>query len=300
MAPESIEQNRLKQYGTIALIMSALLWGGEFVVEKDVLSCVEPNWSNAIRFFISSIFCLVVWRKEFRQASFLEWKKGIISGGLMGLGFAFQTMGLEYIGAGVNAFLSAAYVLVIPFLLWVAKKSRPVILVFVSAVLAIIGVLFMSASDMSFGEMQLGKGEILTLIGSVCYAGGIVSVDCYAADMDSKLMAGIQFIVTFVISIVFALCFERIPQDFSGKLAAEFIYLIVFSSLLAQLLFTYGMKYVSSGKAGIIFLLESVSALFLGDVFLSEKILITHIIGGILIISAIVLQDKAEKQKTDG
>ena len=111
--------------GILALILAAVFWGGEFVVEKDVLSHIEPNWSNTIRFFITGVFSLIVWRKDFRTASRTDWKKGLVSGGLMGLGFAFQTMGLETINAGVNAFLSAAYILVIPFFLWIAEKKTP-------------------------------------------------------------------------------------------------------------------------------------------------------------------------------
>lgn len=291
---KSIKEANKGAAGTAALILAALFWGGEFVVEKDVLFYIEPNWSNTVRFFITGAFSLIIWRGEFKAASLSDWKKGIISGGLMGLGFAFQTMGLETINAGVNAFLSAAYILAIPFMIWFIEKKRPAVLVFCSALIAITGVICMSQADFSIHDLHMGKGEILTLIGSVCYAGGIVSVDYYAQEMDGKLLAGMQFIATFFISLIMALCFEEPPDMFSGKIVLEFVYLIIFATLFAQLLFTYGMKYVSSGKAGIIFLLESVSALILGIVFLDEKVYLIQIVGSLLIITAIILQDRAE------
>ena len=284
--------SREKLTGVSALILAAFFWGGEFVVEKDVLSYVEPNWSNAIRFAVASLCCLTIWRKSFIRANREDWKKGLISGSLMGLGFAFQTMGLATINAGVNAFLCASYILVIPFVLWRIERKKPQGIIFISAVTAIIGIVIMSLNDFSPEDFSLGRGEILTLIGSICYAGGIVAVDYYAAAMDSKFLAGSQCIATFVIAIFMALLIEEVPQTMSVRLTFEFVYLIVFSSLMAQLLFNYGMKYVSSGSAGALFLLESVSALFLGAIFLKEVITLNQIMGSVLIIVAILLSNK--------
>lgn len=101
--------------GTFLCIVAALFWGLEFTVEKDVLSYIAPNWSNAIRFFIASLILLVIFRKRIALASLIEWKRGLYAGGLMGLGYAFQTMGLESINSGINALLCAAYVVIIPF-----------------------------------------------------------------------------------------------------------------------------------------------------------------------------------------
>ena len=59
--------------GVVCLVVSALLWGGEYVVAKDVLDIMEPNWSNAIRGFFTSIFAVIVWRKYFRNATGRDW-----------------------------------------------------------------------------------------------------------------------------------------------------------------------------------------------------------------------------------
>lgn len=123
-----------------------------------------------------------------------------------------------------------------------------------------------------------------------------MTVDLYAREMDGKLLAGMQFVATFFISIMFALLFEDVPATIDSRLVIEFGYLIIFATLFAQLLFTYGMKYVSSEKAGMIFLLESVSAMVLGIFFLKETVYLVQAAGSVLIIMAIVIQDRAEKQ----
>jgi drug/metabolite transporter (DMT)-like permease len=92
---------------------------------------------------------------------------------------------------------------------------------------------------------------------------------------------------------------EATPDYVDGVIIVEFIYLILLASMGTQILFAFGMKYVSSNKAGIIFLLESVSAMILGWVFLDEEILFTQILGGVLIIASILIsyQDRPS-QKT--
>ena len=32
--------------GVISLVIAALLWGGEYVVAKDVLDTIAPNWTT--------------------------------------------------------------------------------------------------------------------------------------------------------------------------------------------------------------------------------------------------------------
>ena len=59
--------------------------------------------------------------------------------------------------------------------------------------------------------------------------------------------------------------------------------------VLAQVLFYQGLKIVSSTHAGIIMLLEPVSAAILASVFLGEAITIGIIIGGALIIAANII-----------
>lgn len=276
--------------GTAALVFAALFWGIEFVVEKDILNHYGANWSNTIRFFAASSFFLIVFNKYFRRATLENWKDGLTSGAAMGFGYAFQTMGLKYVGAGVNAFISSGYIVMIPVFLWIMGAGRPSRRVYISVIIAMVGVGLLSSADFQLSELSLGKGETLTLFGAVFYALGIVLSENHARKMDVQLLAGIQCIGTFLVSIIMALLLESPPDYIDGTIFLEFVYLIIFASMLTQILFTYGMQYVSSSKAGVIFLLESISAMILGWMFLQDNIAGTHILGGIVIIISISIQ----------
>ena len=283
--------------GVLCLIIAALLWGGEYVVAKDVLNLIEPNWSNAIRTFFTSILAVILWRKQFRRASIQDWKRGAVCGCLFGLAFALQIMGLELINAGINAFISSAYVVLVPFMVWLIEKKRPANKVFVSAFVGILGVSIMSVTGLSTGHLSIGTGEILSLLSAVGYGGAIVSADYYTEKTSVEFITGCQFIFTFVIAIIFAMIMEQPPDiAITPPILLEFLYLILCGTFITQLLFTMGVKYASANQAGIIFPLESVSATVLGCLFLHEQLKTVQIIGGVLIVTAIVISNITRKK----
>lgn len=288
--------------GVICIIAASLLWGGEYVIAKDVLNIMEPNWSNAIRTFFTSLFAVIIWWKHFKGASLQDWKRGTICGGMFGLACALQVMGLELVNAGINAFLSAAYIIIVPFAVWFIEKNRPANKIFISAFIGIIGVSIMSITGFSTGHLSIGPGEILSLLSAIGYGGAIVSVDYYTKETSAEFITGCQFIYTFVIAIIFALIMEEPPHiAVTTPIVLEFIYLIFLGTFVTQLLFTVGVKYASANQAGVIFPLESVSATVLGCIFLHEQLKTTQVIGGILIVAAIIIINVSfDKSHGDG
>ena len=283
--------------GVICLIVSALLWGSEFVVAKDVLSVMPANWSNVIRTFFTSILAIILWRKQFKKATFQDWKRGFVCGGLFGIAFALQIMGLELINAGINAFISSAYVILVPFMVWMVDRQRPGGKVFISALIGVVGISIMSVSGSEAGSLSIGTGEILSLLSAVGYGGAIVSVDYATRKSSVEFITGCQFLFTCIVALIFALLIEDIPQiQVTAAVVFEFLYLILFGTFATQLLFTFGMRYASANQAGVIFPLESVSATVLGCLFLHEQLRAVQVIGGILIIASIIISNVSLKK----
>ncbi len=286
--------------GVALLIIAAMLWGGEFAVAKHVLEVIPPNWLNMIRTAAASLIGIIVWRKEFKAATKADWGRGAIVGIFFGLGFAAQTMGLETVNAGINAFLSAAYVILVPFMAWGVLKARPHRNVFIAAVIGIVGISTMSVTGLTTGELAIGMGEILSLVSAVFYACAMVALDLFTEKSSPGFLTGSQFIFTFIVAAVFAVILEQPPVvEVNGVIVIEFIYLIVLGTFATQLLFTFGIKYASATQAGVIFPLESVSATALGCIFLGEVLEGVHIIGGILLVIAIIISSVEPKNKDE-
>lgn len=284
--------------GVIFLVIASFLWGGEYVVAKDVLDVLPPNWLNAIRTFFTAVIAIIVWRKHFKAASLQDWKHGAICGILFGLGNAAQTMGLDMVNAGINAFLSSAYVILVPFMVWFVSKVRPGSKVFLSAAVGIIGISVMSVTGFSSGNLSIGPGELLSLLSAIGYGAAMVAIDHYTEKTNVEFLTGAQFIFTCLVSLVFALILEQPPAvHVDGVMVMEFVYLVLLGTFATQLLFTFGLKYASANQAGVIFPLESVSATLFGCLCLHETLEIVHIIGGALIIIAIIISSVDFKKK---
>lgn len=286
--------------GVICLIISASLWGGEYVVAKDVMDMISPNWLNVIRLFFTGLIAVIVWRKHFKAATKEDWKRGAICGTLFGLGSAFQTMGLELVNAGINAFLSSAYIILVPFMVWFVSKVRPGKKVFISAVVGIAGISIMSVTGFSTGHLSIGPGEILSLLSAIGYGAAMVSLDGFTEKSSVQFLTGAQFIFSLVVSLIFALILEEPPAiEINTAIVLEFGYLVLLGSFVTQLLFTFGLKYASANQGGVIFPLESVSATLFGCIFLHEQLKAVHVIGGILIVAAVIISSVDFKKKED-
>ena len=259
-----------RMLGIAGLLVASLFWGAEFVVEKDVLGAVDANYSNAIRFAIASLICTLYFIPRFKTLTVKDVGNGLVTGLFMGLGFAFQTMGLKTTGAGENAILCSAYILILPFLEWICLKKNPGLRVYIYAIIAMTGI-FLISYDGSASAWSFSKGEILTLCGSLFYAVAILTINRFSERTDPGMLTLMQFYVITVLSAVFAIAFEQAPTRITLHLAGEFAYLILFATIGAQMLMNFCIKYVTSSAAGIIFSTESIFAALMGMIFLNES-----------------------------
>lgn len=298
--------NLLEKYGStvgvVCLIISALLWGGEYAIAKDVFRVIDPNWTNVIRTIPVVICCLIIWRRHFISATVADWKRGAICGVMFGVAYAVQSIGLDMINAGLSAFISSAYIIMVPFMIWIVSKIKPDLKVFISSIVGILGVFIMSVTGLFEGELSIGLGEILSILSAVGYGGAMVALDIYTEKSSVEFLTANQFVYTLLASLIFAIVMEEPPallQVVDGTVIIELLYMIVLGTFVTQLLFTFGLKYATASQAGVIFPLESVSATLFGCLFLGEQLDWVYIVGGLLLIGAIIISsvEFPEKEK---
>ena len=125
----------------LLLVVATIIWGFSFVVMKDVVGVLPPAWLLGIRFVAAGLILLaVLWRRVRRAFS----SKALMAGMLLGVfdfsAFWAQTVGLENTTPGINAFLTATYCVIVPFLWWVVARKRPTVFNVGAAVLAVAGI----------------------------------------------------------------------------------------------------------------------------------------------------------------
>ena len=116
----SAEKNIPQGVWKLALAGSAAIWGGSFVVIKGALDVVPACWLMFIRFLGASVIVGALFNKTLRRnldGSHLL--AGSVLGLLSGTAFLIQNIGLTTITPGRNAFLTATYCVMVPFINWV-------------------------------------------------------------------------------------------------------------------------------------------------------------------------------------
>jgi drug/metabolite transporter (DMT)-like permease len=268
----------------MSLLLVAIMWGGGFIAVKGALDSVTPFYIMAMRFGISVIIMLVVFRKKIKNITINELKIGTLVGLLLFLGFAAQTVGMKYTTAGKNAFLTGTNVVIVPFLYWVISKKRPDSYSLVSAFLCFIGIGMLTLD----GGIHIGLGDSLTLICAVFFAAHIVSVGVFIEKVDAISLVIIQLGVAAVFSIIAAMIYEPLPQALNSGAIFAIGYLAIFSTMIAFIIQNVAQKYTTPTHAAIILCLESVIGSILSVILLNEIFTSKMVLGALTIFIAII------------
>lgn len=278
----------------IALAGAAAIWGGSFVVIKGALDVVPPCWLMFLRFFFSALIVGALFWKRVRphlDASTL--RCGAVLGILSGTAFVVQNIGLTDTTPGRNAFLTATYCVMVPFVNWAVARRRPGATSIVAAALGILGVGLLSlGDDFSVG---LSWGDMLTLVSAVLYALHIVAVARFSASGHEVMtMTVTQLAMSAVVSLAAALVLEGVI-DFGvfadpGIWGALF-YLVILSSAVCMVVQNLGQAHVPPAPASLLLSLESVFAVIASVLFYGEVVTPRLACGFASIFAAVVVSE---------
>nr|WP_319488126.1 DMT family transporter [uncultured Caproiciproducens sp.] len=268
----------------LGLVFVTIIWGSAFVVVKNATSTVPTSYIIAIRFGIAVFLMSVIFHNRLRNIDFNCIKSGAILGVVLFIAYYLQTIGVKYTTAGNNAFLTAVYVMVVPFLYWLLKSEKPDAYNIAAAFICIAGIGLLSLHS----GFSMNIGDILSLLCGVAFAAQIVAISILTEKNDPILLSFTQFTVTAVIALVVALCTETFPAHLGTDSITSLLYIGVFSTLIALVLQTVCQKYTPPARASLIMSLESLFGTVFGIIFLNE-VLTLKTLGGFLLIFASIL-----------
>ncbi len=248
------EQNRAL-LGRGALLAAALIWGASFVGMKELTAVMSVQYVLAIRFTLSTLVMALVLLPRLKRLTWpTVWRGGVI-GVFLYLAYAFQTYGVAQTTPGKNAFLTAIYCVIVPFLYWAVDRVRPDRFNITAAILAVIGIGMVSLD----GELSVGIGDALTIVGGVFFAAHMVAITKLSRGQDTLLITMMQFAGTAVCAWLVA-PFEAAPTAavFTPEVIGVMAYLVLCATCLTLTFQTYGQQHTPPAAAAILLSLESV------------------------------------------
>lgn len=278
-----------------ALLLCGVIWGSGFVVMKNSLDMLSINWLLAIRFTLAALLLCALLYKKLLSANKPMLLAGLLCGCIMYAAYFTQTIGLKGTTAGKNAFLTAVYVIFVPFINWAFIKRKPGARVLIAGALCLagVGVIALNAG------FSVNTGDAWTLLCGLLYAVHIVCVSMYTnKGMDVMLLTALQFAGTALCAGIAAVLFEPLPQAkvlFASDTLYSLLYLGLACTLLALLLQNIGLRYAPAAHASLLMSTEAPFGFLFGMVFLREPLSPRFLLGAALIAGSILLSELSQK-----
>jgi len=264
-----MRQGQMKLIARLLILAATIIWGSTFFIMKDTLDTVDLQFLLAFRFTVAAVVLALVFWKRWKQVSAAYWWRGAVMGVLLYAAYTVQNLGLMGTTPGKNAFFTAVYCIIVPFLYWVVdKRLRPDRFNVLAALLCIVGIGFVSWD----GGFALSLGDGLTLISGLLYACHIAATFRFTQGRDVFLLTVIQFGATAVCCWIGTGFTGGVPV---GGLPARawwvLIYLAVAATTLALLFQNVGQKYTSPSSAAVLLALEAPFGVLFSVVFTEER-----------------------------
>ncbi len=297
-----------KYFSESALLLITIIWGATFVIIKDALNNISPMLFIAVRFTIASVLLLPFFLRSTLASSKETIKDGLILGVIYFLGFAAQTIGLQYTTATKSAFITGTFVLFTPIFQLLFERKIPGRGNLIGIFLVIIGLIFLSSKGSSALDVftEIGKGfnvgDFFTLICAVFFAMYLVYLDISSKKHDYKPLVLLQISVTAVLGIfsslfVSATGLESFKLIINSSLVFAIIYTSILATIIASSVQTKFQKAVTPTQAGIILSFEPIFSAVFAYFILSEKISNFSALGCFLIFSGLIISEILDKQK---
>lgn len=281
-------KKNLPLLGRLALLSTAIIWGTSFVVLKNTLNDVGTLWVLAIRFTAATALMLALVRGRLRGVSRRCLKGSVLMGVALASAYIIQTYGLYYTTPGKNAFLTATYCVLTPFLAWLFYRRKPGLSNILAAVLCITGIGFVSLGT-GFGAIN--RGDVLTLFSGLFYSLQIILMEQYIDSGEAAAISAVQFLTAAVICWAGALLFEKPPVDVPAAAWGSIAYLSVMCTGVCFFLQAWGMRYTPSSSAAMIMTLEAVFGALVSILFYHEVVTARVALGFALIFAAVVMSE---------
>lgn len=282
----------LKKLAKPMLLAAPIIWGSSFVVMKHSLDSFTPFYLLAFRFTFAALVMAVVFWKMWKGMDRGYLLAGLVTGTCLFLAYAFQTFGLDRTTSGKNAFLTAIYCVIVPFLNWLIVRQKPDKFNVLAAVICIVGIGLVSLTSGEGGGLTVNMGDMLTLVGGFFFAAHIVAVNKFAEGRDIFLVTTLQFAFFALWSWVGALAFrEPFPTGLSAGTVWGLAYLVVFSSCGALLFQNIGQKYTAPATAAVLLSLEAPFGVLTSILVGEEDLNALMVLGFVLIFVAVVCSE---------
>ena len=275
------------------LFLTAFIWGTAFIAQKDANHSMGPITFVGSRFLLSALALIPLVIYEQRRAgaglSRKDWSQAMLVGLCLFVGAALQQVGLVTTTATNAGFLTALYVVIVPFMVWGLARQRPRGLVIAACAVSIWGA-WLLTDDGSTRHWE--KGDILVVLADFAWALAITVIgDFLQRSHRPFFLSCAQYSITAVLGLIAGLIFEPFSAAGVGTAMPAILYAGLLSGGVAYTMQIVAQRYTPPAEASLIMCLESVFAALAGAVMLHERLTATAAVGcGLILLGVLMVE----------
>jgi len=290
--------------GIIFAIIATALWAGNFIVARGLNAVIPPVTLAFWRWLVATL-CLLPFTYNYLRKEFPILKRNKFY--VLGVAFSGVTLfnTIIYLAAQTTTALNLSLIS-ITFPIFIMLISRFVfkesfgIFKIIGIFLVLVGVITLITKG-DFGSLMSLKfsvGDAWMLLAAIIFA--IYSILLRKKPKDLSIWS-LQ-LSTFIIGLILLFPVFLIEQNksfevtYSWDVISQILYIGIFASLAAFILWNKAIDIIGPTKAGIIYYTLPIFSGILAFLFLNEKIYYLHLISAILIIFGVILTNRKENR----
>jgi drug/metabolite transporter (DMT)-like permease len=287
----------MKKSAYLYMVVTTLIWGGSYVVGKITVDEFPPLTLTFFRFLISAIIILPLMLKSEGKRAKLTWREMplmllIAFSGGFGYSMLYFSS-LVYTTAIKSSMIVAINPLTTLLLSSVILRERLSLVKMGSILIALFGVMITITDGFRLfsGEFYFNSGDLIMLMAVVLYSSYSVISHKIMHRYSPLILTGYSFTLSMLcmIPIVWSERPFEIWMNASLKGKLSVIYLGACASAIAYLLHQISIKHLGASKSMSFYSLVPIFTTLFSIIFLKEALTFSLLIGGVAIISGIVL-----------
>lgn len=296
------------------LFFVAIVWGSSYSTAKFVLSSIPIDIFLFVRFVLATALFILLMSLQTDLCTMLKSlfhaaSKGYVTGIILTVIFAFETLGIYYSQASEAAVLISMCIVFTPVIEYFVLKTKLSPRLALYLLVSLSGVVLVSESQVLQFEMSLGATFILI----AAIARACMVVTCRKVLLESSINATsltiVQLFTVALASLIWCLFHYSINDVISSvsQLQAihwlSIIYLVLFCTLIAFFAQNYAVQSLSATQSTAILGTEPIFGILFAVLLLNEVLTAWQVLGAGLILIAtykIMKPEKPVKQQAMG
>ncbi|MCR4842400.1 MAG: DMT family transporter [Eubacterium sp.] len=271
----------------LLLIAVFVARGTSFLFSKVLMEGMSPMSILAVRFLMAFAILAVIFHRRLLACDRRSFRGGVILGLLYTVCMTFEMYGIRLIDTGVGALIENMAIVLVPIFAAVMTRSLPRAVTMFCAVVAVVGVGFLSITQSQ--SENGGLGIVLIILAALTYAVCIMATEAVSRDADPVNIGIVQLGVMGAISLVASVGMGDFGLPQTGHQWIMLLFLVLIPSCFGFAFQPVGQKYLPAEEAAVITVINPLTASIMGILVAGEGMSISKGIGYVLIIFSLAL-----------